>query len=176
MHDDLDHIRDALCFIPADDRDIWLRMGMAIKSEVGDAGFELWERLEPASDSYNAHDARATWKSINANGKVTAGTLFHEAKANGWRDDGMHQKPTPEELAERRRIAAERAAKEEAEIARERADTAERRRRSGRRDRGEGRSSLSVRKRFPRWRPCERLTRARRRRSWAMRRSRAATC
>ena len=31
--------------------------------------------------------------------------------------------PTPEELAERRRIAAERAAKEEAEIARERADT-----------------------------------------------------
>jgi putative DNA primase/helicase len=55
---------------------------------------------------------------------VTAGTLFHEAKANGWRDDGMHQKPTPEEIAERRRIAAERAAQEEAEIARERADTA----------------------------------------------------
>jgi putative DNA primase/helicase len=46
---------------------------------------------------------------------VTAGTLFYEAKVNGWRDDGSHPKPTPEELAERRRQAAERAAKEEAE-------------------------------------------------------------
>jgi putative DNA primase/helicase len=43
---------------------------------------------------------------------------------------GAYQKPTPEELAERRRIAAERAAKEEAEIARERADTAKKARRS----------------------------------------------
>ena len=57
-------------------------------------------------------------------GKVTVGTLFHEAKANGWRDDGSYSEPTPEEIAERRRIAAERAAKEEAEIACERAETA----------------------------------------------------
>ena len=64
------------------------------------------------------------WKSIRAGGKVTIGTLFYEAKANGWRDDGMHRKPTPAELAERWRMTAERAAKEEAEIARERADTA----------------------------------------------------
>jgi putative DNA primase/helicase len=53
------------------------------------------------------------WKSIRAGGKVTIGTLFYEAKANGWRDDGMHQKPTPEELAERKRIALGRAAQEE---------------------------------------------------------------
>jgi hypothetical protein len=36
-------IREALQFIPASDRDTWVKMGMAIKSEVGDAGFALWE-------------------------------------------------------------------------------------------------------------------------------------
>jgi putative DNA primase/helicase len=55
---------------------------------------------------------------------VSIGTLFYEAKANGWRDDGRHQKPTPEELAERRRDAEERDAKDATETARERADTA----------------------------------------------------
>jgi len=124
MRNDLDRIREALPFIDASDRETWLRMGMAIKSELGDAGFDAWEAWSLQAESFNTKDARDVWKSIRANGGVSIGTLFYEAKANGWRDDGMHQKPTPEELAERRRIAAERAAKEEAEIARERADTA----------------------------------------------------
>ncbi|TVR61844.1 MAG: DUF3987 domain-containing protein, partial [Candidatus Competibacteraceae bacterium] len=124
MRDDPERIRDALCFISADDRDTWLRMGMAIKSEVGDTGFDLWDAWSQQAPSYNSRDARDVWNSIRANGQVTAGTLFHVAQANGWRNDGMHRKPTPEELAERRRIAAERAAQEAAEIACERVDTA----------------------------------------------------
>lgn len=124
MRNDLDRIREALQFIDASDRETWLRMGMAIKSELADTGFDVWEAWSLQAESFNTKDARDVWKSIRAGGKVTIGTLFYEAKASGWRDDGMHQKPTPEELAERRRIAAERAAKEEAEIARERADTA----------------------------------------------------
>lgn len=124
MMNDIDRIRESLQFIDASDRDKWVSMGMAIKSEVGDTGFDVWEQWSQQAESFNGKDARDVWKSIRAGGKVTIGTLFYEAKANGWRDDGMHQKPTPEELAERRRIAAERAAQEEAEIARERADTA----------------------------------------------------
>ncbi len=124
MSGDIDRIREALQFIDASDRETWLRMGMAIKSELADTGFDLWEAWSLQAASFNGKDARDVWKSIRAGGKVTIGTLFYEAKANGWHDDGAHQKPTPEELAERRRIAAERAAKEEAEIARERADTA----------------------------------------------------
>ena len=115
-------IREALQFIPASDRDTWVKMGMAIKSEVGDAGFDLWEGWRQQADTFNAKDARDVWKSIRINGKVTAGMLFHEAKANGWRDDGTHQKPTPEELAERQRINAERAAQEETRTASERAE------------------------------------------------------
>jgi len=124
MMTDIDRIREALQFIDASDRETWLRMAMAIRSEFPDTGFDLWEAWSLQAESFNTKDARDVWKSIRAGGKVTIGTLFYEAKANGWRDDGMHQKPTPEELSERRRIAAERAAKEEAEIARERADTA----------------------------------------------------
>ena len=124
MMTDADRIREALQFIDASDREIWLRMGMAIKSELADTGFDLWEAWSLQAESFNGKDARDVWKSIRAGGKVTIGTLFYEAKANGWRDDGGHQMPTPEELAERRRIASELAAKEEAEIARERADTA----------------------------------------------------
>ena len=124
MSNDIERIREAIQFIDQSDRETWCRMGMAIKSELGDNGFEVWESWSLQAESFNAKDARDVWKSIRAGGKVTIGTLFYEAKANGWRDDEAHQKPTPEGLAEQRRIAAERTVKEEAEIARARADTA----------------------------------------------------
>ncbi len=117
-------IREALQFIPAVDRETWVKMGMAVKSELGDAGFGLWEGWSQQADTFNAKDARDVWKSIRINGKVTAGTLFHEAKANGWRDDGTHQRPTPEELAERQRIEKYARAREEARTASERVEAA----------------------------------------------------
>ena len=126
MRNDIDRTRAALQFIDASDRDTWLRMAFAIKSEVGDAGFDLWDGWSQQAESYKSTTAREVWKSAKAGGGVTISTLFHEAKAHGWRDDGGHRKPTPEELAKHQRIAAERAAKEEAEAARERADTASR--------------------------------------------------
>jgi putative DNA primase/helicase len=44
MTTDHDRIRETLSFIPADcDRDLWVRMGMAIKSELGEAGFDPWD-------------------------------------------------------------------------------------------------------------------------------------
>lgn len=124
MINDIDRIREALQFIDASDRDKWVSMGMAIKSELSDTGFGLWEEWSQTAGNFNAKDARDVWKSIRSGGKVSVGTLFYEAKANGWRDDGVHQKPTPEELAERQRVAAKLAAAEEAEIILERADTA----------------------------------------------------
>lgn len=124
MSGDLGRIRSALSFVPAHDRETWLRMGMAIKSELGDTGFDVWDTWSQQADSYNPRDARDVWKSIRANGKTTAGTLFHEAKENGWRDDGTHPRPTPKELAERRRQAAEQAPQEAAETASKQTETA----------------------------------------------------
>jgi putative DNA primase/helicase len=119
-----DRIEEALKFIDPHDRDTWVKMGMAIKSELGDSGFEIWERWSQKADSFNRRDAKDVWKSISQSGRVTIGSLFHDAKSNGWSDDGFYQKPTSEELAERRRIAEERAAKDQAERDRERANTA----------------------------------------------------
>ena len=87
-----DRIRDALEYIPAGDRDIWLRMGMAVKSELGDEGFDIWDTWSRSGESYDARDAKDVWKGIRANGKVTGGTLFHEAKARGWAN-GSHISP-----------------------------------------------------------------------------------
>ena len=121
---DIDRIEDALQFIDPSDRDTWLKMGMAIKSELDDSGFEIWERWSQQADSFNARDARDVWKSISQSGGVTIGTLFHEAKANGWRGGAGYHTTSMEELAERQRITEERALSDRAKIERERANTA----------------------------------------------------
>jgi putative DNA primase/helicase len=121
MHSSPDRIRDALQFIPVGGHDERVRIAFALKSELGEAGRDLWEewRGERGDD-----EAAAVWKSASATGKVGIGTLFHEAKAHGWRDDGRYPMPSPGELAERKRIEAERAAQEQATIERERAEAA----------------------------------------------------
>lgn len=121
---DFDRINSALNFVPADDRETWLRMGMAIKSELGDPGFDLWDGWSQQAESYKNGDARDVWRSIKPDGGVTIGTLFHEAKASGWQDDNTYQRPSPEEIAERKRKAAERAAHEQETIQRERQEAA----------------------------------------------------
>ncbi len=115
-----DRIGNALHFVPADDRDTWLQIGMAIKSELGDPGFDLWDDWSQQAASYKTNDARDVWRSIKPCGGVTIGTLFHEAKTSGWRDDTAYQPPSPEEIAERQRMAAERAAGEQVTIQQER--------------------------------------------------------
>jgi putative DNA primase/helicase len=81
-------IEAALSYIPANNRDTWLRMGMAIKCELGEGGFSLWNEWSRTADNYKAGDARDVWRSIKPDGGVTIGSLLHEAKANGYRGDG----------------------------------------------------------------------------------------
>ena len=123
MRTDIDRIRDALRFIPVGGHDERVRVAFMLKSALGEAGRDLWDewRGDRGDD-----EAASVWKSASETGPLKIGTLFYEAKKNGWRDDGVYQKPTPEAIAERQRIAAERAAQEEAKIARERADAASR--------------------------------------------------
>ena len=120
----LERIRSALRSSHPTIATLGCSMGMAIKDGFGDEGFDLWDAWSRQSDRYNERDARDVWRSFKAGGGITVGTLFHEAKTSGWRDDGTHQKPTPEEIEARRRQAAERTAKEEAEKVREHAEAA----------------------------------------------------
>uniref|UniRef100_UPI0025FB5CE4 PriCT-2 domain-containing protein n=1 Tax=uncultured Thiohalocapsa sp. TaxID=768990 RepID=UPI0025FB5CE4 len=117
-------ISEALSHVPPDDREVWLRMGMAVKAELGEDGHSIWDTWSQRSESYRAADARAVWKSIRPVGGVTVGTLLHEAKAHGWRDNGIRHQQTPEEMAERQRSAHERQVREQAEMERGRAEAA----------------------------------------------------
>lgn len=104
-------IESALAFIPSDDREVWVAMAMAIKAELGDGGFDIWDEWSQGADNYNAQAARSVWKSCRGSG-VTVGTLFHEAKMNGWRDDDKHAKPSYAQLEAMRLAAAERLTQE----------------------------------------------------------------
>jgi len=77
-------IRMALASVPSDDRDLWVRLGMATKSELGESGLPIWLEWSRTSESLNERDAIATWKSIRPDGGITVATLFHEAKHYGW--------------------------------------------------------------------------------------------
>jgi putative DNA primase/helicase len=79
----LHQIREALPFIPPDDRETWVRVGMAVKRELGDEGFDIWDEWSRLSESYVERDARDVWKSFRADGPVTIATLLYEAKKRG---------------------------------------------------------------------------------------------
>ncbi|AGA90542.1 Primase C terminal 2 (PriCT-2) [Thioflavicoccus mobilis 8321] len=87
---DAETIRDALNHIPADSRDLWLRMGMAVRSELGDAGHDVWDSWSRTSNRYNERDARDVWRSIKPNGGIGIGTLFAKAKEHGWQGTGRN--------------------------------------------------------------------------------------
>ena len=87
MSSDIQLVREALSFIPASDRDLWVKMGMAVKSEFGDDGFQIWDSWSQGDRSYNSKDSQATWKSIKASGGITIRSLFKEAKDRRWVDD-----------------------------------------------------------------------------------------
>lgn len=78
-------IRTALAHIDAHQRETWVRMAMAVKSELFDSGFDLWDEWSATADNYDKKEARSVWKSIKVSGGVGIGTLIHEAIANGYR-------------------------------------------------------------------------------------------
>jgi len=99
----VEDIERALSFISADERETWIDCGMAIKAELGDTGFDAWDRWSANADSYWARDAAASWKSFKASGGVGIGTLFYHAQQNGYQHNttGRPTPPTPEKVAER---------------------------------------------------------------------------
>lgn len=85
---DWDRINGALAFVPADDRDEWLRVGMAIHAESrgSEDGFGMWEAWSQGSDKYDAKDQRKKWDSFGRRSGKTLGigSLFDLAKGYGW--------------------------------------------------------------------------------------------
>jgi putative DNA primase/helicase len=81
-----DDIWSMLGAIPAYQRGDWIKVGMVLKTHLGDTGFSLFDDWSQAADNYNASEARSVWRSFRGSG-VGIGTLVHMAKQNGWRSD-----------------------------------------------------------------------------------------
>ncbi len=79
-------IQEAIEYIPADDRDLWLNIGFALQDELGDNGFPIFDSWSSRSDSYNQRDTQSVWKSFKG-GSIKIATLFHYAKENGWQPE-----------------------------------------------------------------------------------------
>jgi putative DNA primase/helicase len=79
----LQQVEQALTFIDASDSDTWIKCGMAVKSEFGDAGFDAWDIWSSTADNYRARDAATRWKSFKTSGGITIATLFKLAIDSG---------------------------------------------------------------------------------------------
>lgn len=102
----LDIAESAIQSIPPDDRDTWIKVGMALKSEFGDSAFSLWDTWSQGSGTYKEDAARASWKSFKYGGSISIGSFIHLALLHG------HVFPkeelTPEQKAERKQAAEQR--------------------------------------------------------------------
>ena len=86
--------------IPSHDRDIWIKIGMAIKSEFGDAGFSLFDEWSKTAHNYDSKAVTSVWKSFKGAG-VSIGTLIDLAQQNGWHQSGSYkQVPSPSNISE----------------------------------------------------------------------------
>jgi len=104
---------ELLQYIPADDRDTWLQVGMGIKAEFGNNGFDAWDTWSAGADSYSTADAKTVWRSFRKSG-TGMGTVIKLANDNGWRP-----RREPITAEEKRRLNAEaeaRRAMRQAEI------------------------------------------------------------
>jgi hypothetical protein len=79
---DMAELREALLAIPADDRDLWVRMGHALKT-MGEAARDLWHDWSATSPKYEPGDAERAWRSFQPR-QTDCGAVFAEAKRCGW--------------------------------------------------------------------------------------------
>lgn len=109
----------ALTYIDSTDRDIWLKVGTAIKTEFGEDGFAMFDEWSSTAKNYKSADAKSAWKSFQI-GTSNIGFVINRAKENGFVRQNI--KPmSAAEIEERNRKNRERAAKEEQERAKKQA-------------------------------------------------------
>jgi hypothetical protein len=71
----LERARKALCFIPSDDRETWLTVGMALSGSFGDSGRGLWDAWSRQSSKYTDAGQAKAWRSFKGSSSAV-GTIF----------------------------------------------------------------------------------------------------
>lgn len=77
----------ALLFIKADGHDVWIRVGMALFSALGDSGFRVWDYWSSRSENYGGEEElKKRWASFGKRGvNITEATIFKMALDGGWK-------------------------------------------------------------------------------------------
>jgi putative DNA primase/helicase len=85
----LPELQSALAVIPADDRGVWLKIGMAVHSVMpGADGRKLWNEWSRGSRKFDADDQERTWRSFVKGGGVSVASLYWLAGQHGWKPAG----------------------------------------------------------------------------------------
>lgn len=120
----LQDVYDALQYLdPNCSRDEWVKVGMGIKNEFGETGFDAFDSWSAGGQDYKPTETRSAWKSFKAGGGTTIATLFKFAGDNGFSLE--REATSPEEQA---RLQAEFAKRAKEREAQEVLDDAERKR------------------------------------------------
>ena len=98
---DIDDIRSALSYIDSHDRDTWWQVGAAVKDELCENGYDLWDEWSQRADNYDNRAAKSTWKSLKP-GSFSIGTVWKLARQNGWQPAKPYTPPSVEEQARRK--------------------------------------------------------------------------
>jgi putative DNA primase/helicase len=125
MHDAYERARHHLQYIDPTDREQWVDMSFALKSEFGEAGFDLWDEWGSEKDR-PASEIKATWKSAKEGGKIGFGTLIYRArKRPGFKEQENVIAPSREIIEQRKKAADERRALNQIKEAAEKAAAAD---------------------------------------------------
>lgn len=108
----LQDIESALYCVSPVDREMWIRMGMAVKNELGEGGFDLWNAWSQQADNYQEKAARSSWKSFKPGIGPTIASLIYEAKQNGWSPKQDLRKKTQEEIEKQQALLRKKAEQE----------------------------------------------------------------
>ncbi len=69
-------VRACLDVIPADDYDVWIKVGAALKTELGDAGFRMWDEWSAKASNYGGTEKK--WPQLPTG--ATFGSLIAMAR------------------------------------------------------------------------------------------------
>lgn len=78
----ISELADALSAISSDNRDLWVRFGLAL-CPLGQAGFDLWNAWSKKSAKYDPVDAIRVWRSLKP-GQFNFESIFWLAQEHGW--------------------------------------------------------------------------------------------
>ena len=75
----------ALSVIPSDDYEVWTRVGMAMKNELGEAGFDRWHQWSRGSPKYpGERRCHRKWTTFAYGGELTLATVVYLARQQGF--------------------------------------------------------------------------------------------